>query len=59
MRITLSQRDIDKIKAGETLIETEEVLIEVEDGIVSAYDKINRNKNGSYKKCQVMNTPKL
>ena len=53
MRIKLSQRDIDKLKAGETLIETEELIITVTKGKLYAWDKRNQCK------CQVMNAPKL
>ena len=53
MQIKLSQRDIDKLKSGETLIETEELIITVNKGKLYVWDKINQCK------CQVMNVPKL
>ena len=53
MQITLSQRDIDKLKSGETLIETEELLITVINGKLRAWDKVNKCD------CKIINAPKL
>jgi len=58
MQIKLSQKTLDLIAAGETLIETEELLITVENGEINVFDKINREGDGSYKKCEIINEKK-
>jgi len=42
MQIKLSQKTLDLIAAGETLIETEELLITVINGKLRVWDKVNK-----------------